>query len=78
MDDEEWNNRANWRIGLFYYSQRDSRAWVPKRGSLGRRRMGVTPNLAKPQARAYLGIVMGGFLILFLTIILLERWGLLR
>ena len=78
IDDEEWDNRKNWRLGLFYYSHRDSRAWVPKRSTLGRKRMGATPNLAKPQSRKYLAVVMGIFTLLFLVVVLMEKTGFLR
>ncbi|MCH8883813.1 MAG: hypothetical protein IIA41_09990 [SAR324 cluster bacterium] len=77
-NDAEWENRANWRLGLFYSSQRDTRAWVPKRSTLGRRRLGVTPNFARPEARAYLKVVIAGFVLLFVVLWMLERMGAIR
>ena len=77
-NDAEWENRANWRLGLFYSSTRDSRAWVPKRSTLGRRRLGVTPSFARPEARAYLKIVIAGFVLLFVVLWMLERMGVIR
>ncbi len=77
-NDAEWENRANWRLGLFYSSTRDSRAWVPKRSTLGRRRLGVTPNFARPEARAYLKVVIAGFVLLFVVLWMLERMGVIR
>lgn len=43
IDDAEWHDRRNWRLGVFYCSPRDSRAFVPKRHPV----MGVTVNFAK-------------------------------
>ena len=59
IDEAEWQNPANWRFGLFYYSPRDSRPWVPKRSMYGRRRYGGTPNFAKPSARQHLMVIVG-------------------
>ena len=42
VDDQEWSNPDNWRGGLFYFSPRDSRPFVPKRKSS----MGITINFA--------------------------------
>ena len=78
LNDAEYENPANWKIGLFYYSTRDTRAWVPKRRGMGRRRMGVTPNLARPEARAYLKVVLGGFGLLFLLLWVLNQLGILK
>jgi len=54
IDREEWEDMSNWRMGVFYISQRDSRMWVPKRTLLGRPRSGGTFNLAKPAARRFM------------------------
>lgn len=78
INEEEWQTAANWKLGLFYYSHRDSRMWVPKRSMLGRRRYGGTPNMAKKGARTYLMIVVGGLMLLILLIMALERSGVLR
>ena len=77
-DEAEWNKRENWRFGIFYYGARDSRIWVPKRSLLSRRRSGGTPNLAKREARLFLGIVLGFFLFLTALIIGLSNAGLLH
>lgn len=78
IDDAEWQNRANWRYGLFYYSPRDSRPWVPKRSLYGRRRFGGTPNFAKQTARQYVLLTLSLMLLLFLVVVWLERAGILR
>ena len=78
INDAEWENRANWKLGLVYHSERDSRAWVPKRSSLGRRRLGVTPNFARPEARAYLKLILGGFALLFLLLWVLDWLGIIH
>jgi len=75
IDENEWNTRANWRLGLFYYSETDSRAWVPKRSMLGRRRFGGTLNFAKPQARRYFYTMLAALLGLFLILVILGQLG---
>jgi len=50
-DEQEWSNPENWKLGMFYFSRRDSRDWVSRRPFLGRRPYGVAPNFAKPRAR---------------------------
>lgn len=77
-DYAEWEDPANWRFGLFYYSELDSRDWVPKRSMFGRRRYGGTPNFAKPSARRYMMIMVGLMLLFFLVVVSLERAGILR
>jgi uncharacterized membrane protein len=78
IDEAEWLDAANWRYGLFYYSEADSRPWVPKRSMFGRRRFGGTPNFAKRTARQYM-MLLGGLLLLVLLIVTtLERAGILR
>jgi uncharacterized membrane protein len=46
INEQEWQNPQNWSddIVQFYFSKRDSRIWVPKRGQLP----GWTFNLAHP------------------------------
>lgn len=78
LNAEHWEKKANWKLGLFYYAPADPRAWVPKRSSLGRRRMGVTPNLANPVAQRYLLLVTAGFGVIILLVWLLETVGVLR
>ena len=78
INEAEWLNAANWRYGLFYHSERDSRPWVPKRSLFGRRRFGGTPNFAKKTARQYLMLVMGVMVLLFVVVVWLERLGILR
>lgn len=73
IDEEEWNDKANWRFSLFYYSERDSRPWVPKRSMFGRRRFGGTPNFAKKSARQYMMIILGLAFLFFLLIASLGR-----
>ena len=77
-NDKEWENRANWKVGLFYYAPNDSRAWVPKRSTLGRRRFGVTPNLANRAARIYMAFTLGFFVLLLLVLSALEKLGVLK
>lgn len=77
LDHDEWENPANWRWGLFYYSERDSRDWVPKRSMFGRRRYGGTPNFAKPSARQTMMILVGIMILFFLVVVSLERSGFL-
>lgn len=77
IDQEEWENAGNWRWGLFYYSERDSRIWVPKRSMFGRRRFGGTPNFAKEGARTYMMIIIGAMLLMFGVVVALERSGIL-
>jgi uncharacterized membrane protein len=77
IDHAEWENPANWRYGLFYHSERDSRPWVPKRSMYGRRRYGGTPNFAKPSARQHLMVIVGILLLFLLVVASLERLGML-
>jgi uncharacterized membrane protein len=74
----EWENPANWRLGLFYFAPKDPRPWVPKRSSMGRRRFGVTPNLANRAARNYLFITLGVFVGLLVLLSLLQKAGVIR
>jgi len=78
QNDKEWENPANWKYGLFYFSSNDTRSWVPKRGFMGRRRFGVTPNLANRVARIYLFTMLGFFAFLILLVSALEKAGVLR
>jgi len=78
IDEAEWQNPANWRFGLFYYSPRDSRPWVPKRRMYGRRRFGGTPNFARQSARQYVMLTVSLMLLFFLIVVWLERKGILR
>ncbi len=57
VNHSEWNNPANWSTPSwlgFYFSKRDTRAWVPKR----LRALGWTPNLAHPRGAASLLLIM--------------------
>ena len=73
INEEVWEDPASWRYGLFYYAVGDSRAWVPKRSLLGRRRYGGTPNFAKPSARKLMMVVVGALVMMVLFIMALER-----
>ncbi len=75
QDEREWENTDNWRFGLFYFGERDSRLWVPKRSMLSRRRSGGTPNLARPETRRFLKMLAGFFLFIFMAMLLLQRLG---
>ena len=57
IDDAEWGNPANWHGGFLgvYYSQRDSRSFVPKRNPI----MGVTINFARPGGIVFLTGILG-------------------
>ncbi len=46
IDDAEWRNDENWHLEFFYFSRRDSRPFVPKRG--GSELLGATINFAHP------------------------------
>ena len=46
IDDAEWRNPDNWLLDIFYYSRKDSRPFVPKRGSS--EMLGATINFARP------------------------------
>ena len=64
INDTEWQDAANWRVGTFYFSRRDSRAFVPKRHAL----LGATINFAKPIGVAFLlGILVFAALIIYLN-----------
>ena len=76
--EREWADRRNWKLGLFYYAPRDPRAWVPKRSSFGRRRFGVTPNFARPEARAYLYLTLFAFAGLFALLYVLQALGVIQ
>jgi uncharacterized membrane protein len=63
IEDREWSKSKNWHGGPFnlYYSKRDTRPFVPKRGTeLG----GATPNFARATSVAF---VIG--LLLFVALI---------
>lgn len=75
--DAEWNNRRNWRLGVFYYAPDDPRPWVPKRGLIVRAKRGSTPNLANPIARKFLGVLVSFLLGLLVLLVLLDRLGVL-
>ena len=78
INQSEWEDEANWHWGLFYYSAKDTRDWVPKRSMFSRRRFGGTPNFARPGARAHLMIMVGIMVVFFLVVVTLERTGVLR
>ena len=73
INETEWLNPTNWRVGIFYFSQKDSRSWVPKRSMFGRRRFGGTPNFAKESARKFMMIVIGLCLLVFLAVVSVEN-----
>ena len=76
IDEAEWEDRRNWKLGLFYYSRRDSRPWVPKRTVFGgRQRLGGTPNLAKPEARRFMAITIGIMIVVVLIVAYLDGSG---
>ena len=77
IDEQEWRNTDNWRLGLFYYSEKDSRMWVPKRSMFSRRRHGGTPNFAKPAARSHFMLLVGVGVLVVLVVIALDRMGVL-
>ena len=73
INENEWMDPANWRAGIFYYSEKDSRFWVPKRMMFGRRRFGGTPNFAQDSARKFMMIVVGVCVLVFLVVVSLEN-----
>ena len=73
INDTEWQDPANWRGCIFYHSEKDSRAWVPKRSMFGRRRYGGTPNFAKESARKFMMVVAGICVLVFLVVISIEN-----
>jgi uncharacterized membrane protein len=50
IDDAEWRDAANWRLGIFYCSRRDSRPFVPQHPS----GLGATINFARPLGVGFL------------------------
>ena len=73
INDAEWRNPDNWSavpdIFTMYFSNKDSRTWVPKRIPS----MGVTINLAKPGGVAFLyGVIVG--IPLFIVLITALGW----
>ena len=46
IENVEWENAENWYLGVFYFSRRDTRPFVPKRGSS--EMLGATINFARP------------------------------
>ena len=63
IDDAEWANPANWHAGL-YFSRRDSRSFVPKRGNP---MLGATINFARPAGYGFLlGVVAFVILVFWL------------
>lgn len=57
INEREWRDPANWSAPRwlgFYFSKRDSRAWVPKAVPA----FGWTPNLAHPRGAASLLLIM--------------------
>lgn len=79
INEQEWANAENWKLGLFYYSTRDSRVWVPKRTLFGRQhRLGGTPNFAKPAARLYVLTVTSVLFSLILVLMVLRRLEVLQ
>ena len=64
IDDAEWQNPANWRAGVFYFSRRDSRSFVPKRNPA----LGVTVNFARPAGVGFLvGVLLFVLLVSYLS-----------
>ena len=55
IDDAEWEKPENWRAGIFYFSRRDSRPFVPKRRS----NMGITVNFARATGVLFLVGALG-------------------
>jgi uncharacterized membrane protein len=66
IEDAEWENPANWHAGVLnlYFSRRDSRPFVPKRGTVVG---GATINFARP---AGWGLLVGIALFVALVFIL--------
>ncbi len=77
-NEREWEKSSNWRYGIFYYSEKDGRAWVPKRSMFGRRRYGGTPNFAHPAGRGYFMLVIGVCVLFLLVVIALDRSGVFK
>ena len=77
LNEQEWQNKDNWRYGLFYFSEKDSRLWVPKRSMFNRRRHGGTPNFAQPTARSHFMLLVGIGLLVVLVVVALDRSGFL-
>ena len=77
INESEWLDKANWRLGIFYHSEKDTRSWVPKRSMFNRRRYGGTPNFARKSARQVMMVVIGLCVLLFLVVASLENNGIL-
>ena len=52
--ESEWRNSDNWRLGIFYSSDRDDRMFVPKRFGIG-----WTLNFAHSGSRFLVLIILG-------------------
>lgn len=75
---KEWEDAANWRFGIFYYSPKDTRPWVPKRSMFGRKRFGGTPNFAIKSSRRAMMILIGVCVLVILLVANLENSGFFR
>ncbi len=54
LNEQEWRNPNNWKLFSIYYSEYDSRVWVPKRIKW----MGWTLNFAKKQSYIWLFVLI--------------------
>jgi len=68
INEKEWERQTNWKYFLFYYSEEDTRVWVPKKPKW----MGWTLNFAKKQSYIW------SFVLLFIPIAILLIIVLLR
>lgn len=73
INETEWLDKTNWRGGIFYHSEKDTRAWVPKRSMFGRRRYGGTPNFAKDSARKFMMLIAGICVLIFMVVVSMEK-----
>jgi uncharacterized membrane protein len=66
IEDAEWANPKNWHGGVLnlYFSKRDTRPFVPKRGTVVG---GATINFARP---AGIGFMVGALLFIILMFVL--------
>jgi uncharacterized membrane protein len=59
MNDDNTNNSAFWKLGIFYYNPEDKRTFLPKRFGIG-----WTLNFARPAAYLFILVPIAVVLIL--------------
>jgi len=65
LNEREWKNPRNWKWGIFYSCDRDTRVWVPKR----LRWMGWTFNFAHRKSWYWLAVVFSWIIIVIFFVL---------